>query len=78
MVLKYGKWLPNSYRLYIQTDPQIVQKAGKGFQLAALRRNKVIKSKDDQTLPGIGLTYKTDRQTHPFEFLHGMKLGTDP
>lgn len=45
-------------------DPHTVQKAGKGVQLAAFRRNKVIKSKDDQTLaPGIGLIYETDRQT---------------
>lgn len=65
--------------IYIQMDPCIVQKAGKGVQLAAPRRNKVIKSKEDQTLPpGIHLTYKPDRQTHPFEFLHGKELGTSP
>lgn len=38
--------------------------AGKGIRLAAFRRNKGIKSKDDQTVaPGINLIYETDRQT---------------
>lgn len=45
-------------------DPYHVQKAGNGVQLAVFRRNRVIKSKEDQTLaPGIGLTYEPDRHT---------------
>lgn len=45
-------------------DPHVVQKAGNRIQLAAFRRNKGIKSKDDETVaPGISLIYETDRQT---------------